>query len=321
MKLEWMLGVSLLAGCGADAAPETWTLDHAAHDGALLAVWGSGPDDIWAVGGQADRALVMHGDGTRWTPVDVDAPSLLWSVYGLSATDVYAVGEGGLILHYDGTRWRRIESGTDLLLYGIWASSSDDVWIVGGDRFGPAGSAIMLRGARDTFRVVDDLPPALAPSVLYKVHGFAPDDVLALGSEGMLRWNGVAWQRDALPTSEPLFALWGHDANAVYAVGGSAMGEVVHFDGTRWTEVAALPIGLGLSGVFSSSNGPTIAVGAQAHVFELDHDGVIEADLPEMASRPFLHGVWGDEHGTVYVVGGDLFEYPRPMTGTILRRR
>jgi hypothetical protein len=330
MKLQsWIFGAAFAAGCAVDRPqvpdPEPvavhWTLDHATSDGTLLGVWGSSANDVWAVGGQADRALVMHGDGARWTRVDIDAPSLLWSVYGFSATDVYAVGEGGLILRYDGIEWRRVESGTDLWLYGVWGSSKDDVWIVGGDRNGPPGSAVMLRGSGDSFRVVAELPAELVPRIFYKVHGLAPDDVRALGSDGMLRYDGVTWRRDPLPTSEPLFAMWGHDEGGLYAVGGSGTGEVLHWDGERWSEVAALPIGTGLSGVFSSADGPTIMVGAYAYVFELGRDGVpTTVELPAMGSRPFFHGVWGDGEGTTYVVGGDLFDYPRTMTGTIVRR-
>jgi hypothetical protein len=309
--MRWIIGAVLAAGCATE--PPSWTVDHVSTDGALLGVWGSGPDEVWAVGGQTDRALVMRGDGTQWARVDVDADARLWSIYGVSATDVYAVGEHGLILYYDGTDWRRVASGTDLFLYGVWASSRDDVWIVGGDRTG--AGAVMLRGARDSFRIVDTLPAQLAPDILYKVHGFAPDNVLALGNSGMLRWDGAAWHREQMPTTEPMVAMWGHAANEVYAVGGTGLGAVVHWDGAQWNEVAALPIGSGLNGVFSSPHDPAIAVGSHAQVFELGRDGsVVRPTLPELAAQPFLHGVWGDQHGTTYVVGGE-------DAGLILRRQ
>jgi hypothetical protein len=323
MRHAWMLG--FLAACGGvDSSVEhdaVWMVDHVTTDGAVLGVWGSGPDDVWAVGGQVDSPLVLHGDGARWTPVGVEGNSLLWSVYGFSATDVYAVGEAGLILHFDGSSWTRVVSGTDLLLYGVWGSSGDDVWIVGGDRYGSAGSAIVLRGTRGSFSRVE-MPPELAPSVLFKVHGFAPDDVYLVGNEGVLRWNGTAWRREPMPTTEPLRAMWGQNARDIYAVGGNETGEIFRYDGQQWTEVANLSIGLGLSGVFTSADGPTIAVGANALVFELDHDGsLINAKLPTTDSLPFLHAVWGDGHGTTYTVGGDLHDYPAPMTGTIFRRQ
>ena len=56
-----LLAVGLSTACGSggpDPADATWELDHAEADGALVSVWGSGPNDVWAAGGQA-------GEGER----------------------------------------------------------------------------------------------------------------------------------------------------------------------------------------------------------------------------------------------------------------
>src|ERR1051325_5066887 len=167
--------LATLAACGGvTPAPDhhvTWSVDHQIQDGALLGVWGTGPEDVWAVGGQAGRSIIVHGDGSSWTPAQVNAPAILFSVYGFARTDVYAVGEGGLVLHFDGVAWTRIESGTTSPLFGVWGASGDDVWIVGGT----ADAAIMLRGNQHGFTPVLDLPSGLMPNALFKVHGFAAD--------------------------------------------------------------------------------------------------------------------------------------------------
>lgn len=320
-----MIGAALTAACGgvepAVDSDVAWKLDHATTDGVLLGVWGSSPTDVWAVGGQVDRSLVLHGDGTSWRPFEVPSGSLLYTVYGFSDADVYAVGERGLILHYDGTAWTRVASNTALPLFGLWGASGDDVWIVGGDIFGPSGSAVVLRGTRGVFEVVD-LPEALTPNVLFKVHGTASDDIMMVGAGGtVLRSNGTEWRRDPVPTREPLFSTWGRDADDVYAVGGSGAGEVLHFDGTQWSEVIALPTGQGLRSVFTSTDGPAVAVGPN-FIFDIGRDGsVVQAQLPELDPDPVLHGVWGDQNGTTYATGGDLYSYPRSMSGVILSRR
>lgn len=321
--ISMVLGATLVLACaGADPAldsGEAWTLDHAEEDGALMSVWGAGPEDVWAVGGQADRSLVLRGDGQRWRPVDVDGHGLLFAVYGFHDADVYAVGEHGLILHHDGSSWQRVESGTDLPLFGVWGASGDDVWIVGGDPAGAPRSAVVLRGRGTSFRAVD-LPADLAPAALYKAHGFASDDVIMVGSDAtMLRWNGNDWRRESVPTSAPLFSLWGRDASDVYAVGGHQSGSLLHYDGARWSEIVEASMGAVMSGVFVAEDGPTVAVGTSG-VLEILPDGsMLAPSLPELDPAPFLHGVWGGGDGTVYAVGGDLSAYPGPMTGVILR--
>ena len=68
-------------------------------------------------------------------------------------------------------------------------------------------------------------------------------------------------------------------------------------------------------------DGPAVAVGPN-FIFDVGRDGsVVQTKLPELDHSPVLHGVWGDENGTTYAIGGDLYSYPRPMTGVILSRR
>lgn len=325
MKLHMLLlGTALTAACGdvvepADNVQASWSLDHATDDGVLLGVWGSSPEDVWVVGGQVDRAVVLHGDGVSWRAMDVSATSLLNNVYGFSDHDVYAVGEHGLILHWDGIAWQQVESGTDLTLNGVWGVSGDDVWIVGG-RAGATGS-IVLRGSHGVFRPVE-VPAELTPSALFKVHGFASDDVVMVGSDGVLRWDGVTWRRDAVPVTEPLFSTWGRGGDDVYAVGGLVVGEILHFDGQAWREVMQVASGQGLSGVFTSDDGMTYAVGPKGLVLELDQGGAATpATLPELPMVPMLHAVWGDDAGTTYTVGGTFQDYPASMSGLIIRRQ
>lgn len=321
----WSLlaGAALLTAACADQAGDTggtWELDHVEEGGGLVSVWGSAPDDVWATGGTSDRGLLLHGDGTSWTAVDVGAPALLWWVYGFTADDVYAVGERGLVFHYDGTSWQPVESGTDVALYGVWGASADDVWIVGGD---PAGAgAVILRGHGTSFRRVTDLPAELDPAAIFKAYGYADDDVMMVGTGGsVLRWDGVSWRRDPVVTSQPLFSLWGRGEDDVYAVGGWSSGTVLHYGGDGWTEVEDAARS-GLSGVFTAPDSPTIAVGPDAYVLEILPDGTrLQPVLPGLARGTGFHGVWGDEAGTTWAVGGDLLSADGPTTGVILRRR
>ena len=319
-----VFGLLLGAGCSSDVTGDggIWEVDHVEQDGVLTSVWGTGSGDVWAAGGRVGESLLLHDDGDGWAPVDVGADQLLWWIYGFSAADLYAVGEGGLILHYDGERWQRVESGTDATLFGIWGSSGSDVWIVGGDPTGEPGTAVVLRGHGTDFAVVDDIPAEVLPAALYKIYG-GPLGVVAVGSAGaIVAHDGVSWSRVDAPTREPIFSLWGRAPDDVFAVGGSSSREILHFDGDDWTRVEGVSVGPGLSGVFTAPDQPMIAVGPSATIVELDGSGLeLEPSLPGLPSAPDLHGVWGDGTGTAFAVGGDLFAYPALTSGVILRRR
>jgi hypothetical protein len=320
------IACALLVACGpqgspAPAAANGWALDHEEPAGVLLSVWGTGPRDVWAAGGQAGAGIALHFDGASWQPVDTTFPALLWWVYGFAPDDVYAVGERGIIVHYDGRNWTRVESGTDRTLYGLWGSSGADVWIVGGDAGGAPGSGVVLRGGRAGFRPVE-LPPALVPDAFFKVYGIT-SDVVVVGRAGtILRYDGSHWRGDEVPTRRPILSLWARGPDDLYAVGGQDVGEILRFDGLRWSPADGLGTLPGLSGVFTAPGHPVIAVGSDATIVEVDAQGASSRTrAPGVDPRHVLHSVWGDGEGTAYAVGGSLLEYPGAMSGVVVRKR
>jgi hypothetical protein len=55
----------------------------------------------------------------------------LRGVWGSSANDIWAVGEGGTIVHFNGGAWSLVASPITEHLSAIWGTSADDVWVVG----------------------------------------------------------------------------------------------------------------------------------------------------------------------------------------------
>ena len=80
-----------------------------------------------------DGGAILHYDGHAWRNLGSLTIASLLGVWGSSAGDVYAVGNEGTILHYDGHFWREMNSGTTKYLYGVWGSSPWDVYAVGDD--------------------------------------------------------------------------------------------------------------------------------------------------------------------------------------------
>jgi len=103
----------------------TWSLSSAPTD-PFFAIWGSGPDDIFAVG---DRGMIAHFDGESWSRVAHGATEEpLLSVTGSGPRDVYASGDRGLVIRYDGERWTPVPTDVNQQISSIWSAGPDDVY-------------------------------------------------------------------------------------------------------------------------------------------------------------------------------------------------
>lgn len=112
-----------------------WSRMSSGVSTALAAVWGSGPNDIWAVG---THGVMTHFNGSAWSAQTSPVSYWLNALWGTASNNVYAVGgyasnpPGGKILHYDGASWSQIwndqASGN---LYGVWGSGPNDIYAVG----------------------------------------------------------------------------------------------------------------------------------------------------------------------------------------------
>lgn len=106
----------------------------------LQAIWGSSPDDVWAVGpgGDYDDKL-QHYDGNKWTPYTIDggSPCNGQALFGFSRNDVWMGGSDGIIAHFNGSKWTKafqygITSYTQMVqIMNIWGNRPDDIYACG----------------------------------------------------------------------------------------------------------------------------------------------------------------------------------------------
>jgi hypothetical protein len=178
------------------------------------AVWGSGPLDVFAVGG---TGLVYHYTGS-WqsvpNPMASDTGSRwLTAVWGTSATNVYAVGErsSGTVsaMRYDGISWTAVSIGNRLR--GIWGTGPADIYAVGynGGVFHFDGNAWTSVSVGVTW-------------AFHEVWGTDPANVFAVGEglHAVMHFNGTAWSPLDVGTT-PLTSLWGAPTGQAFATGGS----------------------------------------------------------------------------------------------------
>ncbi len=126
--------VAWAVGCGISGFDgERWSLDVDGPDClGLNDIHGSGPADVWAVGGFGEAA-VWHYDGVQWAPYPTVPPVefRLQYVWAVAPGLVYVSGTRGELYRLDDGEWIAV-SPIDVPAAGaIWASGPDDVWVGG----------------------------------------------------------------------------------------------------------------------------------------------------------------------------------------------
>lgn len=137
---------------------------------ALFKVWGSGPDDVYAVG---SKGVILHWDGAAWTQQGSGTGEDLISVFGVG-DDVAVVGGRG-----NGVLARKTAGGWDSQVIvgnpgfnGIWMQADGTAWVAGN-----RGSLVSI--APDTFEATRHRTNTR--EVLHGIWGLANGHRVAVG--------------------------------------------------------------------------------------------------------------------------------------------
>ena len=217
----------------------------------VYGIWGTRPDDVYAVGSVSDRSgFIWHWNGARWSELplplaalprtaDGDIPGF-FKVWG-TGRDVYVVGALGVVLRSrDGAPFVRLQTGTTSRLFTVHGAGGNVV-VVGGEG---QGEILELDPYTDRFvsRSPEGCPLLQGVSLSEDGTGWAT------GFRGELyrRLAGGRWEAVDSGQSvsiESLHATWTDPEGGVWAVGGNVLtgglnaGVLLH--GGR--EVAAVP--------------------------------------------------------------------------------
>jgi hypothetical protein len=119
----------------------------------LNAVWGVGAD-VWVAG----ETLMLHCKSTGGCATEPTGGSgALYSVWGSSATNVFAVGADGRIVQYRNGTWSNMASPTKRTLYRVTGTGPSDVWAV--------GDSVLIRFNGTEWRSVPDPHGELADAL------------------------------------------------------------------------------------------------------------------------------------------------------------
>ena len=164
----------------------------ARDDRVLKDVFGSAPQDVYAVG-------------------YFDASASLRRLSLLSA------GAGffseGVILHYDGTEWREVQPvGANVAYSGVWASGPNDVFVVGST----ADHGVILHFDGSSWSIM----PGPPTGPLLDVWGTSATDVYAVGVGTIMHYDGQSWT-ETLAAPHRLAGVWAGSPTEVFTVGSS----------------------------------------------------------------------------------------------------
>ena len=260
-------------------------------NGRIEDIWGSGSNDIFAVGGKYHGSFassrIWHYDGDTWQVMDsplgccpIDAVWGDGSDFVLAAKNAHPAG----VLLFDGNIWSKMDSPLSWVK-DLWGSGRDNVFAVGGD-------GIWRFNGREWSQMTSS-------HYLRSVWGSASDNVYAVGNDGViLHFNGTDWTLMESGTSEWLHGIWGSDPCHVFAVGNS--GTILHYDGNSWAPMATPDFATTtLFDIWGSSPNDVYAVGDGGAIL---HYGV--------ADQSAVYRFWSDANRShFFTISEDEKEY------------
>lgn len=280
--------------------------------------------------------LGCGGDDTSVTPTPLSDPVFrqvtnlptvtTWErVWGVSASDLFVMGEDGYVYRGDGSTWTEELStvNDERVMYSAWGATADNMFFVGRIIYGdtveipdPDG------GVPDT--VIQDSPildhynGTIFNAVgltgvdwgLYDIWGSAADDIFAVGYDGTIihyEEIGSDWTIMSAGGETPVWltAVWGTSDSSVYASG--RKGTLLHYDGAAWS-VIVTHTAEHIWDVWGLSDTLVYGVGSNGMVLRYDGSSISLMSTPVNST---LYSIWGSSEDDLYAVGysGTIIHY------------
>lgn len=327
---------------GKDPRQLKWSADTLSYPGnyqtLLNDIWGSAPDDVYAVGHSSTTEGVMwHFDGKMWSNVKISGSqggpisgAITFSdIFGFSSKDIWAVGDRShrnpnpppnsiftsLLIHNDSNLWEDIPTPDGSIVTAVWGRSSDDLWIAGVN-----GTLFYYDGVTVTKDSIPlDIPKDADPffNVLSLTGSTSGEVYMLLADFGGSRYyflenKGSGW----VVTDSTFFhgssRLWMSPSGTLYVSGPS----VYKREGNTWVQMLDGRSTLSSKGIFGTSDNNIIVVGrsntgsypgAAYHYNGTDWSEITELQIPN------------NDYFDVWTDGSEIFIIGRADGRTIVR--
>jgi hypothetical protein len=292
----------------------TWTPVANPGTGSFGAVWGGG-GHVFAAG-----TSIVHANGGAFATTTTPLATTVRGLWGSAGDDVFAVGDAGVILHWDGVSWTQMIASTTAL-HGVGGSGAAEVIAVGdggvisrytGAGWATANSPVATMVLRDVWATAPNDVIAVGAEGVFHLHDTAwarelttpaftvaarsPSDALVASTNAAQQWNGATWSAANGPIGT-VADLWATSAGYVAASDYPSM-----FDGTTWTSENTVSVP-STKGLWVAPSGRVWFAGAG--VQHLDAT-TLTADLPSGT----FNAIWGAGEADVFAAGiGEIRHY------------
>lgn len=205
--------------------------------GVKYGIFGFSEASIFVVGESSNRDMVAIWNGTQWTEYRSeyflargDTVYPLYSVWGSSPEDVWAVGDKGTIIHWDGIQWEKVDVGITKRITAIWGTSKDDIYVVPISELTGITSALYKYNDSMWEKVYNSI--GIFSTTLWKT----PGGKLLIGGTALLEYNGSSLQEIQIPgRTRGIVKIRGSNVNNIFTAGD--FGEITHFNGLNWKDI------------------------------------------------------------------------------------
>lgn len=284
--------------------------------GLLMSIWEAGEYDIWVVGGQTEKGIVLRCQApdcasSDWAEVPLpDATPLLNWIHGIDANNVWVGGISGTLLFWNGSAWDDFSFDISEAIWGIHAQD-DQVTVVGGlSRWG--GDTAVVSSLQNG--VFEDVPiPEVLSEVsnLFKVTA-TEDNTWVVGEQGTLMKCSSGCEPIATGVATDLITITA-DQDQVHLVGGRGTGVYAPIAHGSLGDIMQVPSGL--NGV-SARDGEILVAGERGYSAFLEDGELLE--IPSV-TLDVLHAALIDSQGRAFAVGGNLFTAEPTFHGVLLQ--
>jgi hypothetical protein len=261
---------------------------HQSDVGEILALWGSGPNDVWAAGDKG----VYRFTGTTFVESALPGanPTHVTSLWGTAANDLYATGytendkaeQVYVLLHWNGTAWSLEDIPSGIAFDRVWGHTGAGVWISGYRPMAPPDDnmveCVVLRRRADEavflqvtlpkdeeydgpfFSTLGQVRGASAPTstmmwIFSASLSNSPNIMKGTSVDNgeTFTWSSYREERLSARSVNSVFAV---SANDAWAVG--EYGQVQRWDGTEWKPqqiaLTKLPVTKPFRGVWATAD-------------------------------------------------------------------